>query len=66
MAKEIARHLSNATIVIIPQMSHTFDGLSHPECFDNICVSFINNPVHPKLNLDCIKEMLPENYKVKE
>jgi len=66
MAKEIASHLSNSTLVIIPQMSHTFDGLSHSECFDDICLSFINNPVHPKLNLDCIKEMMPENYKVKE
>jgi pimeloyl-ACP methyl ester carboxylesterase len=66
MAKEIARHLSRSTLVIIPQMSHMFDGLSHPECFDDICLSFINAPGNPKLNLACIKEMKPENYRVKE
>jgi len=66
MAKEIASHLSNCTLVIIPQMSHTFDGLSYPECFDDICLSFINNPTDPKLKLDCIKEMQPGNYKIKE
>jgi pimeloyl-ACP methyl ester carboxylesterase len=43
MAKEIASHLSNSTIIIMPQMSHTFDGLSHPECFDNICLTFIQS-----------------------
>jgi pimeloyl-ACP methyl ester carboxylesterase len=62
MAKEIASHLSNSIFVVIPQMSHTFDGLSHPECFDNICLDFINKPVHPNLKLDCIKEMKPGNY----
>ena len=65
MAEEIARHLSNCTLVVIPQMSHTFDGLSHPECFDYICLSFIDNPGNKKLNLECIKEMVPNNYKVK-
>ncbi|MEO6407083.1 MAG: alpha/beta hydrolase [Ferruginibacter sp.] len=65
LAKEIASHLSNSTLVIIPEMSHLFDGLSNPECFDEICLSFINNPINPKLELDCIKNMQPDNYKVK-
>ncbi len=65
-AKEIASHLSNSTLIVIPRMSHTFDGLSNPECFDNICLSFIDNPLHAKLNLDCIKEMKPGHYKIKE
>ncbi len=66
MAKEIAGHLSNSTLVIIPQMSHMFDGLSNPECFDDICLRFINNPAMPKLQLDCIKKMKPGNYKIKD
>lgn len=64
-AKEIASHLSNSTLVIIPEMSHVLDGLSNPECFDEICLSFINNPFNPKLKLDCIKNMQPDNFKVK-
>lgn len=66
MAKEIASHLSNSTLIVIPQMSHTLDGLSHPECFDKICVDFVNNPLNPRLDLDCIKEMKPNPYRVKE
>lgn len=62
LAKEIASHLSNATLVVIPEMAHTFDGLSNPECFDEICLCFINNPSNPKLKLDCVKDMLPEPY----
>ncbi|MEP7255896.1 MAG: alpha/beta fold hydrolase [Ferruginibacter sp.] len=64
-AKEIASHLKNCTLVIIPQMSHTFDGLSNPECFDEICLSFINNPVNTKWKLNCIKTMQPDNYRIK-
>jgi pimeloyl-ACP methyl ester carboxylesterase len=66
MAKEIASHLTRSTLVIIPQMSHTFEGLSHPECFDNICVEFIDHPERSKLNLNCIKEMSSPSYKLKE
>ncbi len=62
MAQEIAGHLPNATLVVIPQMSHLFDGLSHTECFDDICLRFINYPFHP-LDLGCIKLMQPPNYK---
>jgi pimeloyl-ACP methyl ester carboxylesterase len=65
MAKEIASHLPNSTLVIIPQMSHMFDGLNHTECFLDICLSFINNPFHPTLNLDCIKGMQPGSYRIK-
>jgi len=65
MAKEIASHLPNSTLVVIPQMSHLFDGLNHAECFDDICLGFINNPFHPTLNLDCIKGMQPGSYKIK-
>jgi pimeloyl-ACP methyl ester carboxylesterase len=65
-AKEIASHLSRSTLVIVPQMSHLFDGLSHPECFDELCIRFINQPMHPALPLDCIREMKPDPYKLHE
>ena len=47
-------------------MSHTFDGLSNPECFDNICLSFIDHPFQTKFDLHCIKEMKSGPYKIKE
>jgi pimeloyl-ACP methyl ester carboxylesterase len=35
-AKEIARYLPNSQLIVIPQMSHLFDGLSNEECFDQM------------------------------
>jgi pimeloyl-ACP methyl ester carboxylesterase len=65
LAKEIADNLPNSKLVIIPQMSHMFDGLNNPECFDKIAVDFLNDPhSHPDLN--CIKTMTPSPYKLKE
>ena len=41
MAKEISRFLPNSQLVILPQMSHGFDGLSNKECFDEMAIEFI-------------------------
>lgn len=63
-AEEIASHLSNCTLITIPEMSHTFDGLNHPECFDKIVVEFIDHPSKP-VNSDCIRGMTAPGFKVK-
>jgi hypothetical protein len=65
MAKEIASHLPNATLVIIPTMSHMFDGLSHIDCFDNIALHFLDGPSNRTLDLNCVQQMQPRPYKVK-
>ena len=65
MAKEIVSHLPNARLVIIPTMSHMFDGLSNIECFDNIAINFLDQPSNRKLNLSCIEQMQPGPYKVR-
>jgi pimeloyl-ACP methyl ester carboxylesterase len=65
MAKEIASHLTNATLVVIPTMSHMFDGLSNIDCFDNIALSFLDQPSKRKLNLSCVQRMQPGPYKVR-
>jgi len=46
-------------------MSHTFDGLSNPECFDRMVVDFIDNP-RAKPNIECISSMVPGAYKTAE
>ena len=66
MAKEIAQHLSNSQHIIIPEMSHMFDGLSNEECFDNMAVEFINSNGKAKVKTDCITTMKPPAYKVKK
>jgi hypothetical protein len=46
-------------------MSHMFDGLSHVECFDNLAVNFLDQPSNHKLNVSCIQQMKPGEYKVR-
>jgi pimeloyl-ACP methyl ester carboxylesterase len=62
MAKEIAKYLPNSQLVVIPQMSHIFDGLSNEECFDRIAIDFIEQSGKSKLNTDCVKSMQPPPY----
>jgi pimeloyl-ACP methyl ester carboxylesterase len=62
VAKEIAGYLPNSQLVIIPQMSHMFDGLSNEDCFDRIAIDFIVHSGKSKLNTDCIKLMQPSPY----
>jgi pimeloyl-ACP methyl ester carboxylesterase len=62
MAKEIAGYLPNSQLVVIPQMSHIFDGLSNEECFDRIALDFIEQSGKSKLNTDCVKSMQPPPY----
>jgi pimeloyl-ACP methyl ester carboxylesterase len=65
MAKEIVSHLSNAKLVVIPAMSHMFDGLSHIECFDNIALNFLDQQPDRKLDVSCVEQMRPGPYKVR-
>jgi pimeloyl-ACP methyl ester carboxylesterase len=66
LAREIAVHLINSQLVIIPQMSHGFDGLSNGECFDYMVLEFIGSSGKLKVNSDCIKTMQPPSYKISE
>lgn len=62
MATQIVKTLPNSFLVTIPTMSHVFEGLSNPECFDKIVVDFFNKP-DTSPNIECIKQMLPDKYK---
>lgn len=65
MAKQIVKTLPNSFLITIPTMSHVYEGLSNPECFDKIVVDFFNKPnVYP--DAECIKKMTPHEYMTKE
>ncbi len=64
MAKQIVKTLPNSFLITIPTMSHVFEGLSNPECFDKIVVDFFNKP-DTMPNIGCINQMLPDKYKTK-
>ncbi len=65
MAEKIVQTLTNGYLVTIPTMSHLFDGLSSPECFDKMVVEFFNTP-HTRPNSECIQQMLPGQFRIKE
>jgi len=62
MARQIVQTLPNSFLISIPAMSHAFDGLSHPECFDKIVLDFIDDP-EARPNSDCVMQMVPTAYK---
>jgi pimeloyl-ACP methyl ester carboxylesterase len=64
MAEQIIQTLPNSYLITIPGMSHTFDGLANPECFDRIVVDFFNDP-SAMPSSKCINEMTPEEYQTK-
>jgi pimeloyl-ACP methyl ester carboxylesterase len=65
MAEQIVQALPNGYLITIPTMSHMFDGLSNPECFDKMVVDFFNKS-DTSPDSECIKQMLPDKFKTKE
>jgi pimeloyl-ACP methyl ester carboxylesterase len=65
MAQQIVKTLPNSFLITISTMSHTFDGLTNPDCFDKIVVEFFNRP-DTRPASECTRQMLPEPYKTKE
>ncbi len=66
MAKEIARHLPNSQLVVVPQMSHMSWGLSNEQCLDEIIIAFIRSSGRATVNKDCVSGMAPPPYKLTE
>jgi hypothetical protein len=62
MAKEVARYLLNSQLIVIPQMSHMFGGLSNEEWFDLMASDFIEHSDKSKVNTACVKSMQPQPY----
>jgi pimeloyl-ACP methyl ester carboxylesterase len=56
---EVARHLPNARVIVIPRMGHTEDGLSNIECFDRLLLDFLDRGSAAGLDMSCIETMLP-------
>lgn len=64
MAEQIVITLPNSFLIPIRTMSHRFEGLSNPECFNKMVIDFFNNP-YKEPNSDCSNEMQPVAYKLK-
>jgi pimeloyl-ACP methyl ester carboxylesterase len=64
MASQIIKTLPKNFHIVIPSMSHVFEGLSNEACFDRMVVDFFKKP-DQKPNVSCIDSMLPPPYKTK-
>jgi hypothetical protein len=56
---EVARHLPNSRMIVIPRMGHTEDGLSNIDCFNQLLLDFLNRGSAIDLDVSCIETMLP-------
>jgi len=61
-AEEIAGHMPNARLVVIPGMAHSPGGLSRPDCLDEIAASFLDDPRAADIGEGCISQMTPPPF----
>lgn len=64
LAREVARHLPNSQLVVVPEMSHLAWGVTNENCLENISLEFISTSGKSKVNKDCIETMKPPAYKI--
>jgi pimeloyl-ACP methyl ester carboxylesterase len=56
---EVASHLPRSRLIVVPEMGHTEDGLSHPECFTRLVLEFLDRGSAEGLDVSCIETMRP-------
>lgn len=61
MGRQIVQSLPHSFLVSIPGLSHSFDGLNNPGCFDKIALDFFDDP-DARPESDCIARMDPPAY----
>lgn len=66
LAMEISEKLPNSKLIVIPNMAHITFGLSNEICFDTMVVDFLNHKDASRLKTECMNEMLPPSFKIKE
>jgi pimeloyl-ACP methyl ester carboxylesterase len=61
-AQKVASHLPNSRVVVVPNLGHLPDGLSHMECYDRIIADFFDAGSAKDLDLNCLKSMQPPAF----
>lgn len=56
-ARKVAAHLPNATLVNIPLMAHTFDGLQNEACIDQLIIDFFRRKTSSAASIDCLQQL---------
>ena len=63
-AQKVASHLPSARVVVIPNLAHFPDGLTHMECYDRIIADFFTAGSAKDLDIGCVKSMQPPAFDV--
>jgi len=63
-AQKVASHLPNARVVVVPNLGHAPDGLTHMECYDRIIAEFFAAGSAKDLDIGCVKSMQPPAFDV--
>ena len=56
-ARDAAKHMPNARLVVVPRGHHGFDGLTNEECLDKLLNQFIDQGTTEGLDPSCVKTM---------
>lgn len=60
------KYFSNGREIIIPQMAHVPDGLSNPECLDDLMLEFFETVDLNAIDTFCIRSMAPPPFSMGE
>ena len=63
--EEVAKHLPNSRLVIIPHGGHTLDGLTPPDCVDRLIMEFLHSGDAKSLDVSCVETMAPPPFATK-
>jgi pimeloyl-ACP methyl ester carboxylesterase len=63
-ARAIAQRLPNARVVVVPELGHFPDGLSHMECYDELINRFFELGSAKDLELGCVLRMRPPPFEL--
>ncbi len=66
LGEEVASHLRNSRHIIVPEGAHALEGLTHPECLDEMMRAFLENPDPGALDASCVANMRPPPFVTKE
>ncbi len=64
--EEVASQLPNSRHIIIPEGAHALEGLTHPECLDDLMRTFLENPDPRTLDTSCVATMRPPPFATKK
>lgn len=64
-ARDVAAHLPNARVVVVPGLGHFPDGLTNMECYDRIISDFFAAGSAAGLDVSCLSAMQPPPFTTK-